>query len=162
MLTQRLWPCALFRIASVVCIVAVLGSAVAFSDPVVFKKSKFVVRKADGKRSLVRSNVVLHDDRVEVLDHGHGAVLKSIQYGDIKSAEYSFSKSPRWKSGAGAAAAVGVFAIPVFFMKGKKHWLTITEEGDYAVIKLDKRIFREVIAALEAKAGVEVERIADK
>jgi hypothetical protein len=127
--------------------------------PIVFTKSKFAIRHEDGKRDLVRSDIHLYDDRIEVLTHGKKETLKSLPYAEIKEAQYSFSKSPRWKSGAGAAVAIGIFAIPLFFMKGKKHWLTIQVEGDYVVLKLDKKIFRELIVAFEAKSGIEVERL---
>ena len=132
------------------------------SAPVVFTKSKLAVRKPNGKRDLVRSDIHVYDDRIEILKHGKPQVLETMAYDRIKEAQYSFSKSPRWKSGAGAAVVIGVFAIPLFFMKGKKHWLTIQQEGDYVVLKLDKKIHRELIAAFEAKSGVEVERLKDE
>ena len=130
--------------------------------PVVFTKSKLAVRNAKGKRDLVRSDIHVYDDRIEILKHGKPQVLESMAYDGIKEAQYSFSKSPRWKSGAGVAVALGVFAIPLSYMKGKKHWLTIQGDGDYVVLKLDKQIHRELIAAFEANSGVEVERLKDE
>lgn len=115
-----------------------------------------------------------------------GDVLKQFQYSTIKSAEYSHSKHPRWKEGVGAAAvgttAVGValgvsmigalgfiapfVAVPLFLktarMKGKKHWLTIKTESDYAVLRLDKSNYRLLIPALETRAAIKVETVAEK
>jgi hypothetical protein len=70
---------------------------------------------------------------------------------------YAQSKHPRWKAGAGAAVAVGVFAAPVFFMKNTKHWLTLQGAGEAIVLRLDKNNYRLVLPALEARTGRPVE-----
>ncbi len=130
--------------------------------PVVFTQSKLAVRKPDGKRDLVRTDIHIYDDRIEILKNGKREVLETISYDQIQGTQYSYSKSPRWKSGLGVALVAGVFALPFFFMKGKKHWFTIQQEGDYVVLKLDKRIYRELIAAFESKSGVDVERLKEE
>ena len=130
--------------------------------PVVFTQSKLAVRKPDGKRDLVRTDIHVYDDRIEILKHGKREVLETISYDQIKGTQYSYSKSPRWKSGVGVAVLFWPLAIPVFFMKGKKHWFTIQQEGDYVVLKLDKGIYRELIVAFESKSGVDVERLKEE
>ncbi len=130
--------------------------------PIIFKKSKYLQRDAQGERDMVRTDILIFEDRIEIRRHDRPDIVKSLEYSKIRAAQYSYSKSPRWKSGAGAAVAVGVFAIPLFFLKGKKHWLTFQEEGDYAVVKLDKRIHRELIVAFESKSGIKVERLKDE
>jgi hypothetical protein len=87
--------------------------------------------------------------------------MKTIAYRDVKSFEYSYSKAPRWKSGAAAAVAVGVFALPIFFMKGKKHWLTIVSKNDFALLRLDKNNYKIKVPVLEVKSGKKVETVAD-
>lgn len=104
----------------------------------------------------------LEDDRVVIRAKQGAAELKSFLKGDVKSAEYSYSKSPRWKSGAAVALAAGVFAIPIFFMKGKQHWLTINSENDYAVLRLDKSNYKIILPAFEARTGVHVETLAEE
>ena len=69
---------------------------------------------------------------------------------------------PRWKSGIGLAVAFGIFALPVFFMKGKKHWLTIAAEGDFAVLRLDKNNYRIILPTFEARTGKRVEAVAEE
>lgn len=91
-----------------------------------------------------------------------GAVLKSLPYAEIKGAEYSYAKSPRWKSGIGVAIAVGVFALPVFFMKGKKHWLTIAAEKDFAVLRLDKKNYKLILPTFEARTGKTIEAVSEE
>ncbi len=104
----------------------------------------------------------LENDRVVLTARDGGAELKSLPYKHIKSAEYSYSKSPRWKSGIGAAVAVGLFALPIFFMKGKKHWLTVHGEGDFALLRLDKNNYKIILPAFEARSGVTVETVAEQ
>jgi hypothetical protein len=90
-----------------------------------------------------------------------------VPYSAIKTVSYSRSEHPRWKSGAGVAVAVGIFALPIFFMKGKKHWLTITHESadnpeGYLHLRLDKDNYQEIIAAMEAQTGLRIERIEEE
>ncbi len=60
------------------------------------------------------------------------------------------------------AIAVGVFALPVFFMKGKKHWLTIAVEKDFAVLRLDKKNYKLILPTFEARTGRRVEAVAEE
>jgi hypothetical protein len=92
----------------------------------------------------------------------------SIPYNAIKSVSYSRSEHPRWKSGAGVAVAAGIFALPIFFMKGKKHWMTVLFEGvpdrpeGFVHLRLDKDNYRPILAAVEGQTGVKVERIEEE
>ncbi len=99
----------------------------------------------------------LEDGKLLVTSRKEGAVLKEIAYEDIKAAQYTFSRHPRWKEGDGFAGVVGVLAAPVFFLKGKKHWLTIQTADDYALLRLDKNNYQIVLLALETRGGIEVE-----
>ncbi len=96
-----------------------------------------------------------------------GAVLKVFRYADIKSAEYSYSKHPRWKAGAGTAIGSAIVlpllivAIPLAFSKSKRHWLTIRSETDYAVLRLDKHNQKAILPAFEVHSGVEVEALGE-
>ena len=111
-----------------------------------------------------------------------GEQLKKFNVEDVKSAEYSYSRHPRWKSGAGTAVAVsgaaamvsplllvGVvpwLAIPAGIAigksKSKRHWLTLKTGDDYAVLQLGKEIFRLVLPAIETRTGVKVADIGEK
>ena len=92
-----------------------------------------------------------------------GEVLKIYKYAEIKNSEYSYTKSPRWKSGLGlGTAAFFLFPpllfveIPPGFTKHRRHWLTIKTGDDYAVLKLSKKNRKLILPALETKAGIEV------
>ena len=83
---------------------------------------------------------------------------KEFNYKDVKSADYSFSKKPMWKTGAVTAIFIGVFALPIFFMKSKSHWLTVRTEKDYAILKLEGDNYRQILAELETH-NIKVETI---
>ena len=117
-----------------------------------YRKIKYVIPD-DDKGKAMNATLILRFDHLEVRTH-RGEPLKKFAYTAIASADYSFSKHPRWKSGVGAAVAVGVFAIPIFFMKGKKHWYTVQTEEDFAVLRLDKNNYRQVTAAVENKIKI--------
>ena len=103
--------------------------------------------------------LLFEEEHLAILDKEDRSTRKNFGYKVIQSAEYSYSKAPRWKSGGALAIAVGVLAIPLFFFKGKKHWLTIQGGEDFAVLHLDKKNYKAIIAALETKTGVNVETV---
>ena len=145
------------RVAAIV-VTCVLVAQVTFADT--FRNVKLMVNtgeKAEEQDAVLRFG----EDALTVYGKG-GAILKTFKYADIKGCEYSYSKSPRWKSGIGAAIAVGVFALPVFFMKGTKHWLTIAAEKDFAVLRLDKKNYKLILPAFEARTGKSVEAVAEE
>ena len=46
---------------------------------------------------------------------------------------------------------MNVFAAPLFFMKGKKHWLTFETEEDRLALRLDKRNFKDILSAVDRR-----------
>jgi hypothetical protein len=126
-----------------------------------FQKIKLLTR--DGEKTAETDAIlVLAPDRLVVRSKKGDWEMKSLAYRDIRSAEYAYSKHPRWKEGLGAAIAVGVFAAPIFFLKGKKHWLTVQTEDDYAVLRLDKNNYELVCLSFTAATGIEVEILGEK
>ena len=101
-------------------------------------------------------------DRLEIEAVKDRQILKSFKYADIKDAEYSYSKNPRWKTGLGLGAAGIVFppllliALPVGLTKHRRHWLTVRTENDYAVVKLSKSNRKLILPAFETRTGVKV------
>lgn len=124
--------------------------------PQQFDNVKLMV-STGGEAKETEALLKLEDGKLVVQSKKEGALLKEIAYDDIKAAQYSYSRHPRWKEGIGFAVAVGVFAAPIFFMKGKKHWLTLQTADDYALLRLDKNNYQIIILALETKGGVQVE-----
>jgi len=130
--------------------------AVASRGAETFSKVKMLQQAGEKVREV---DVVLElgADRLVVRGEGGVGVVKTISYQSIAAATYSQSKHPRWKEGIGAAVAVGVFATPIFFLKGTKHWLTVQSASDFLVLRLDKNNYRLILPALEARSGKPVE-----
>jgi hypothetical protein len=87
-----------------------------------------------------------------------GSQAKTIKYSDIKVVDKSYSKKPMLSGGGAIATALllSVFlAVPLLFVKKKKHWMTVQGEKDYAVIKLGDRNYKQIMAEFETK-GVKV------
>ena len=81
---------------------------------------------------------------------------------DIVSAEYSYSKKPRWKTGLALGAAgilfppLWIVALPLGFTKHRKHWLTVRTTKDFAVIKIRKGNRKILIPTFETRSGMTV------
>jgi hypothetical protein len=80
---------------------------------------------------------------------------KSFENAYITSAEYSYSKKPRFAIGTRIALAASVLLLPVMFTKTKQHWMTINVDDNYAVLKLRKSNYRMLLPAMKAK-GINV------
>jgi hypothetical protein len=106
------------------------------------------------------SKLTFDEKSLKVASKKSAIVTKEFNYADIKSADYSFSKKPMWKTGAVSALFIGVFALPIFFMKSKAHWLTIRTEKDFAILKLEGDNHRQILAEMETH-GVKVETVVE-
>jgi hypothetical protein len=111
--------------------------------------------------------VSFENESLQILAARDGAVLKTFKYSEIKSAEYSYTKNPRWKTGLGLGAASVVFpplilvALPLGFTKHRRHWLSIRTENDYAVLKLSKSVRKIFIPAFETHTAVDIEAVGE-
>jgi hypothetical protein len=55
-----------------------------------------------------------------------------------------------------------IFVSPLFlFTSGKKHWLMVQGDGDYALLQLDKSNYKMALGAFEARSGKKVELVED-
>ena len=123
-----------------------------------FSKVRWMKPNGD-KAKAVEVRLRFEPDKVQVLNKKSSLIVFEIPYSEIRNLTYSRSKHPRWKTGLVAVALVGVFAAPLFFMKGKKHWLTVMEEKDAFAFRLDKKNYNEVVREFEAKTGQQADWI---
>lgn len=129
-------------------------------DPETATFSKVRWMKPNGdKAKEVKVRLRFEPEKVLVLNKKSSLIILEIPYSEIRNLTYSRSKHPRWKTGLVAVALVGVFAAPLFFMKGKKHWLTVMEEKDAFAFRLDKKNYNEVVREFEAKTGQQADWI---
>jgi hypothetical protein len=122
----------------------------------------------DGGRIVERSvRVEFREQSMAVIGINGGAVLKEMRYADIVSAEYSYTKNPRWKTGIGLGAAAFVFpplflvAIPVGFTKHRRHWVTVRTGDDFVVLKVGKGVRKMFMPAFETFSSVKISALGD-
>lgn len=131
----------------------------------VFDEIKILVPK--GEEIIERSVKIRLKNDVVQIETSKGETLKTFQNSEIKNAEYSYSKNPRWKTGLGLGAASLVFpplllvAIPLGFTKHRRHWVTIRTEKDFAVLKISKSARKVFIPAFETQTGVKIEGVGE-
>jgi hypothetical protein len=132
------------------------------TDAQVFDKVEILVPKGE-KINEKGVRLRFFKDELKIETTADGKVFKTFKYAEIKDAEYSYSKNPRWKTGLGLGAASIIFppllliAIPIGFTKHRRHWLTIRTGDDYAVLKLSKSNRKLILPAFETKTGVNVD-----
>ncbi len=111
--------------------------------------------------------VVFRETSMQVVSRSKGTVMKEWDYDDIKSAEYSYTNNPRWKTGLGLGAAAILFppllfiAIPVGFTKHRRHWVTIRTGDDFAVLKVGKGVRKVFMPAFETRTSVQIKGVGD-
>jgi hypothetical protein len=119
----------------------------------VFQKAKLSLQVGD-KTEAVDVIVQYDETALIVADKKTRRALKTLPYAEITGGEYSYAKSPRWKT--------AIFVSPLFlFTSGKKHWFLAQGKDDHALLHLDKENYRLVLAAFETKTGAKVETVAD-
>lgn len=132
----------------------------------VFEKIEMLVTDGKDIRE-VSVSVRFGPDAMEIQSTGSGGVSRTMKYSEIKTADYSYTKSPRWKTGLGLGATSLIFppmlfiAIPLAFTKHRRHWITIRGENDYVVLKVSKSIRKVFTPAFETYTKVRVEALGE-
>lgn len=150
------------RTLSLIIVISLAVNALALSDADTFESIEIIQTNGnDIRETAVR--VRFGPESMQVIARSGGTVLKEWKYDSIKSAEYSYSKNPRWKTGLGLGAASLAFppllliAIPIGFTKHRRHWVTVRTDDDYAVLKVSKRIRKMFIPAFETRSRVKIQ-----
>lgn len=114
-----------------------------------FDDAKLTVSDGD-KTHEVDVIVRFGSDKLQLIAAKKRESLKDLAYADCKSAEYSYSKSPRWKT--------AIFVSPLLFLSsGKKHWFMVKTATDYALMHLDKSNYKLILAEFETRTSLTVE-----
>ena len=125
------------------------------------------VYKADmlvGKGKSVETKAVeisLEDDRIKIRRGKKTADTKYIAFTEIESADYTYSDRPRYTAATLGAIAFGIAAIPVFFMKTKKNWLTINAGENSAILQLQSENYQMLLLAMQNK-GIKISDSGDR
>jgi hypothetical protein len=132
------------------------------ADAIIFKKvDVFEMEGDDEKKRDARMELDSETRILSLVDEKKGiekATYAVIPYDAITKIIYEKSKHRRY----GAGLLINPFLL---FSKGKKHWLTIefTDVADlpqgYVYMRLDKKNQRQILSALGAGTGIEIEQI---
>jgi hypothetical protein len=154
-------------LAAIVILASLASNCFASSGTMmVFDNIELIQPEGDDMRE-TSVRVVFDERSMRFVARSNGTVLKEWSYESIKSAEYSYSKNPRWKTGVGLAAAGMLFpplllvAIPIGFTKHRRHWVTIRTENDFAVLKVGKGIRKIFMPAFETKASIPINGVGE-
>lgn len=137
------------------------------TGPVTFFENIEMIEPNGGKVRETSVRVVFDEKSMRVLATSSGKVLKEWNYDTIRSAEYSYTKNPRWKTGLGLGAAGVLFpplwfiAIPIGFTKHRRHWVTIRTDEDFAVLKVGKSVRKIFMPAFETRTAVSIKALGD-
>lgn len=141
-------------------------SAQTGAKPEVFDKIEMLSPDGNKIRE-IDVRIHLKEDSIEIESVRTRELVKKMTYSEIRSAEYSYTKNPRWKTGLGLGATAVIFppilliAIPLGFSKHRRHWLTVRTENDYAVLKLSKGTRKVFIPSFETHAGIRISGLGD-
>lgn len=140
-------------------LILILNLLIVFLIPVqgqeqaVFKARMLVSDNQDIKDTPVE--VSLEKDRLKIRQTKKPLTTKYILFSDIENAEYTYSNRPRYTAATLGAVAFGIAALPVFFMKTKKNWLTINAAENSAILQLQSENYRMLLLAMDKK-GIKI------
>lgn len=77
--------------------------------------------------------------------------IKYVPYSAVESADYTYSDRPRYTAATLSTIAFGVGALPVFFMKTKKNWLTLNAGDQSAIFQLQSDNYQMLLLGLKSK-----------
>jgi hypothetical protein len=100
------------------------------------------------------------DEGFKIVSSRNATLYVEMNYADIQTAEYSFAKKP-YTSKAATVIISTLFplaAVPLFFMRKKLHWLTITTDKNFTILKLEGDNYRQIITELEIR-NIKVEKL---
>lgn len=124
-------------------------SAVMAQPPRQFADAQLTVPEGQ-KTKQVNVSISYAADTFQLVEKDTQKPVKQYLYKSFTAGEYSYSKSPRWKS--------GVFISPFLFLSsGKKHWFLVKTADDYAMMQLDKSNYKLIIAEWEIRTGLKAE-----
>ncbi len=99
--------------------------------------------------------ILLESDLIKIRGSKKPFETKYISFTEIESADYTFSDRPRYSVATLGALAFGVAALPVFFMKTKKNWLTVYADKNSAILQLQSDNYRMLLLTMQSK-GIKI------
>lgn len=140
------------KIVSILVCFCLLNVSVGFA----FAGTNFKVKTltVSGKKSKEEGALLkFAETSVSAVKRRKNLIFKEFNYADIRSVEYSYSKTPTVsRFGVFAASLfIGVFAYSLMFLKKKQHWLAVRTNDDYLVMRLDGKNYQNILSEFETR-----------
>jgi hypothetical protein len=124
-----------------------------------FEGAEYLKRPEKAQRKGQQVEGTLHLDETAkalIFRSKGGADLLATSYASIRTLTYERAAIPRYWVGI-------LFVHQLLYTREKQHFLTIQYgpegSGQYAILRLDKRNFRHVLATLESETGKKIDRV---
>jgi hypothetical protein len=116
---------------------------------------------ADGAKTHERDiDLVLESDAVVLRARGSGETLQTVSYDRIMSVSYTKGRDPLWRAPGGPALVLRSEGGALGLFRGERHWLSLRTRERFVVVRVEGRDASRVVAALEARTGLPVDRVA--
>jgi hypothetical protein len=106
--------------------------------------------------------LVIGADRLTMHAAGSDDLLQTVPYAALLSISYSKGRDPQWQSPGGPATVLRAEGGALGIFRGERHWLSLRMLERFVVVRVEGRDVDRVIAALEARTGRSVERVASR
>jgi hypothetical protein len=160
------------KITSMLLCVCILTVSVQFAFAQTNTASTFKVQTlvSNGKKSKEENSTLkFSETSFSASKRNNNTLIKELNYADVVSADYSYSKKPLLSTGGAVAMAIftGLLVLPFLFVKKKQHWISVRTANDYVVMRLDRENYRQVlnefqVHKVEVKTIDEDEKSKDK
>ena len=115
---------------------------------------------ADGGKFLERdARVVLADGKISVMEKDNN-VIAAFAFDGLAGISYSTARHPQWTSPSGPAELFKVEGGAFGIFRGGRNWVVLRTTEAVQVIRVRDNDVERVIAALEARTGRPVDRVA--
>jgi hypothetical protein len=92
-------------------------------------------------------DVVVDQGSLSIVDPVHSSPIKTFQYSNLEVV-HSFAITPPAEAGNPSAAPTGSAAMPMYFGRDPRNWLTLKSGSDTAVLRVSQHVFDKFKAAL--------------
>jgi len=101
----------------------------------------------------VNAVLIFERDGLKIQSRRSNEIFKEFKYSEIKTADHSFSKKLSFTPSAGMIALSVMTGLPFFLLptRKEKHWLVLTTNNDFAVLKIENDNYRLIRLELLTK-----------
>ena len=92
-------------------------------------------------------NVVVDPSGISIVDPVHSSSIKAFKYEGLE-VTHTFNSTPPAAAGSPSAAPTGSAAMPMYFGKDPRNWLTLKSGDSTAVLRVSPHVYDKFKAAL--------------